>query len=392
MLERFQAGRLRQLLERFPAVGLVGPRQVGKTTLARSLVGDGGEAIYLDLERPSDAAKLGEPELYLTQARGRLVILDEVQRRPDLFPVLRSLIDDAPERAGQFLLLGSAAPDLIRDASESLAGRIRYLELTPLFLGEVPKTDVDTLWLRGGFPRSYLARAEDESSDWREGMIRTYLEQDLPQLGVRVPALQLHRFWTMLAHGHAQLWNASKLAGSLGLSAPTIRRYLDLLTDTFVTRQLAPYAANTKKRTIKSPKVYLRDSGLLHALLGLPTMEALLGSPVAGSSYEGFVIEQLVRRLPESWQFSFYRTGAGAELDLVLTPPGSRRPIALEIKRTLAPRLGRGGHEALDDVGAERAFILTPGNERYPLSPRAEVVPVNTLPDFAQELETSAAP
>ncbi len=392
MLGRLRERRLRESLARFPAVGLVGPRQVGKTTLARSLSGSWGPSTYLDLERPSDIAKLSDPELYLSRLASKLVIIDEVQRRPDLFPILRSLIDDAPDVMGRFLLLGSASPDLIRDSSESLAGRIRYVTLDPLCWSEVNDDQrelshsIDRLWIRGGFPSSYLAPTEEASADWREGLVATYLEQDLRDLGVRIPSTQLRRFWTMLAHNHGQTWNASKLATSLGVSAPTVRRHLDLLESTFMVRQLSPYFANVKKRLVKAPKIYLRDSGLLHVLLRLRDLEDVLAAPIAGASWEGFVIEELSRLLPET-PLHFYRTSGGAELDLVLLP---RRgpPIGCEIKRTLSPAVGRGMRSALDDLKADRAFVFYPGSERYPLQSGIEAIPVTQIPAVAQELAT----
>lgn len=331
MLARKLENIIWEALDRFPVVGLIGARQVGKTTLARALTDRlPGKSLYLDLERPSDLAKLADPEFFLEQHAGELVVLDEIQRRPEIFPVLRALVD-ADRRNGRFLVLGSASPDLLRQSSESLAGRIIYHELPPLRIGEVAASPDGwrTLWCRGGLPQSYLAPSDHVSLEWRQAFVTTYLERDLPVLGFRTPATTLRRFWQMLAHSNGQLWNASKIAGSLGVSAPAVRHYLDLLEDTFMVRQLQPYHANLKKRQTKSPKAYVRDSGLLHAILGLETMDAILGHPSAGSSFEGWVIEQVVSVLPASWHPFFYRTTAGAEIDLVLAGPDGSPAVAL---------------------------------------------------------------
>lgn len=366
-------------LAQFPVVGLVGPRQSGKTTLAKQIAKTHAKAcLYLDLEKPSDLAKLEDAELYFGRYADQLIILDEVQRRPDLFPLLRALVDTG-QKKGRFLLLGSAAPDLTRQASESLAGRIVYHELSSISLGEIKATsaNMQRLWLRGGFPLSYLAQQDRASFHWREAFIQTYLERDIPQLGLRVPATALRRFWTMLAHSHGQLWNGAKIAAGLGVSNPTVRHYLDILQDTFIVRQLLPYHANTKKRLVKSAKVYLRDSGVLHALLHLPEMEDLLGHPIVGASWEGWVIEQVLARMPNTWQASFYRTSAGAEIDLVLERANTR--IAIEIKHSLDPRPSKGFWLALADLGQARAYVIYPGKERYPLAPNVEVLPAAQL-------------
>ncbi len=367
-------------LRHFPVVALLGPRQVGKTTLARTVARKLGHAVYLDMERPSDAAKLTDPELYLEPLADRLVILDEVQRRPDLFPVLRSLVD-AKRTNGRFLLLGSASPDLSRQASESLAGRIVYHELTPFTMNEVAAGTRDTrtmLWNRGGFPGSFLASTNARSFAWREAFIDTHLQRDLPALGVRIPATALRRFWEMLAHYHGQLWNASKIAGSLGVSAPTAKHYLDTLEDTFMIRQLPPFAANLKKRLVKSPKIYLRDSGLLHALLRRGTHDDLLGHPVAGTSWEGWVIEQALAASGEHTSASFFRTAAGAEIDLVLDRPRGQR-IALEIKRSSAPKPSQGFWSGIADIKPTAAYVVYPGKERYALGKGVEALPVTML-------------
>lgn len=366
-------------LTRFPVVGLVGPRQAGKTTLAKQinkrLTRPG---IYLDLEKPSDLAKLSDAELYFSHHLDKLIILDEVQRRPEIFPLLRAIVDTSHKK-GRFLLLGSAAPELTRQASESLAGRINYHELSPFTLPEIKPTTyaIQRLWLRGGFPLSYLAKSEQDSFLWREAFIQTYLERDIPQLGLRVPASALRRFWMMVAHSHGQLWNGTKVAAGLGVSGPTVRHYLDILQDTFIVRELLPYHNNGKKRLIKSPKVYLRDSGVLHTLLNLSGVEDLLGHPVVGPSWEGWVIEQIISNLPKALQASFYRTNAGAEMDLVIE--GGPARICIEAKYSLSPQPTRGFWTALGDLEKARAFIIYPGKDRYPLAPNVEVLPVTEL-------------
>jgi len=389
MLDRVLQASVERSLRSFPVVGLVGARQVGKTTLARAVAeARTGHTVYLDLERPSDLSKLDEPELYLEAHARSLVIIDEVQRLPGLFPVLRALADAAP-RNGRFLLLGSASPDLMRQSAESLAGRICYHELATLSLDEVaggPAT-VTRLWQRGGYPKSYLAASEALSQQWREAYIQTHLERDLPALGMRLPAATLRRFWLMVAHSHGQLFNASKIAASLGVSSPTVAHYLDVLESTFMLRRLAPYSANLKKRLVKTPKVYLRDSGLLHSLLGIPTHGDLLAHPAAGSSFEGWVIEQVLMRLPAAWRASFYRTSAGAEIDLVLEPAGQQQRIAVEIKLGLAPRPSKGFHIALADLAPARGYIVYPGQERYQLASNVTALPMHEL---AAVLETPA--
>jgi uncharacterized protein len=369
-------------LRSFPAVALLGARQVGKTTLARLLARDlGQESIYLDLERPSDRARLSEPELFLARHVGKLVILDEAQRMPDLFPLLRSLIDEN-RRPGRFLLLGSAAPSLKRQSAESLAGRIRTHELSSFSIAEVgaTKPKIERLWLRGGFPESFLAESDARSFVWRDTFIRTWLERDIPALGIRTPTPTIHRFWQMLAHLHGQLWNGSSIAQSMGVSDPMVRRYLDILDDTFMIRQITPYHANLKKRLVKSPKVYFRDCGLLHALLGLESMDDLLGHPASGVSWEGWIVEQIVAALPAGWRAHFFRTSAGAEIDLVVTRTGRRRPLAFEIKRSLTPVLTRGFHSAMEDVKPEEAFVVYPGTDSYPMAKSVRTLPVGELP------------
>ena len=381
-IPRQMQSRLEQALQDFPAVALVGPRQCGKTTLVRATVGQWPQTVLLDLERPSDVRRLADPELFFRMHRSQrpatLFCLDEIQRVPDLFPVLRSVIDET-DRPGQFLLLGSASYALLRQTSETLAGRIVFLELTPLLAAEVavpPAVPLVPLWVRGGFPRSLLARSEATSYQWRESFIRTFLERDIPQLGITIPAATLRRLWGLLAHSHGQLLNSSQLGAALGVSHTTLRAYLELLTQTFMVRLLEPYHANVRKRLIKAPKVYLRDSGLLHALLELADGDAVLGHPILGASWEGFVLEQLVGMLPE-WHPHFYRTASGAEIDLVLSR--GRERIAVEAKASSAPVVSRGFYTAMADLGIETGWVVAPVDEPYPLRERVMVAPVRHL-------------
>jgi len=346
-----------------PAVALLGARQVGKSTLAEMVNEQFPDAMYLDMERPSDLNKLADPEAFFRQFKGRLICLDEIQRAPELFAVLRGVIDEYKSN-GQFLLLGSASRDLIKQSSESLAGRISYLEITPFTRFETPDIAFSQLWLRGGYPRSMLNADDEASFQWREDYIRTFLERDIPQLGFHIPANTLGRFWRMLAHSHGQLLNASKLADSMGVSGNTIRKYIDLLEQTFVVRGLQPWAGNTKKRLIKSPKVYIRDTGLLHVLLDIESMDQLFAHPVYGASFEGLVIENILSQLPR-WQASFYRTSSGAEFDLVLEKAGKR--VAIEIKASTTPKLGRGNWSALETLKPAHRFVVAPVDEAYPL-------------------------
>jgi hypothetical protein len=375
-------------LDQFPAVALLGPRQVGKTTLA-GRIAEGRESIYLDLEAAPDREKLSDPLLYLSAHEDKLVILDEVQRLPEIFQALRGLIDEGRRRgrkAGRFLLLGSASMDLLKQSGESLAGRIAYVELNPLDVLEVGAEDHDTLWTRGGFPDSFLAESDRASAVWRESFIRTYLERDIPQLGPRVPAETLRRFWTMLAHVQGGLMNAAQLARSLAVDGKTVTRYLDLLVDLLLVRRLPPYHKNVGKRLVKSPKIYIRDSGIVHALLGLEGHEDILGHPVAGGSWEGFVLENLLSAAPERVSASFYRTSAGAEIDLLLQVPGQvpgGELWAIEIKRGLTPKLGKGFHHAREDLKPARSFIVYSGNERYK---KAENVEAIGLRELSEEL------
>ncbi|OHB67089.1 MAG: ATPase [Planctomycetes bacterium RBG_13_60_9] len=381
MIERTLKNDVLVSLGQFPAVGIVGSRQVGKTTLAMMIARERpGRAVYLDMERPSDLAKLGDAELYLGSVVDSLVIIDEVQRKPDLFPVIRSLIDEH-RRPGRFLILGSASPALLRQSSESLGGRIVYHELKPFDVREVGTSPeaVDRLWNRGGYPESFLAESGTASLKWREAFIQTYLERDIPNLGLHIPAATLRRFWLMLAHCQGQLWNASKIAGSLGVDSKTVRRYLDVLDDTFMVRQLQPLHANLKKRLVKSPKVYLRDSGLLHALFGIQTREQLLGHPAAGVSWEGWCIEQVLAVMPSGTAACFYRTSAGAEIDLILQVPRGGSPIAIEVKFSLDPRPAKGFWSALDDLQPARSFVIYPGTESYPLANNVWALPATQV-------------
>jgi uncharacterized protein len=374
MIDRSWARRrLVAALERAPVVVLTGPRQAGKTTLARQVV-DVPAANVFDLEDPRDDARLGDPTLTLPRLDGTVVI-DEAQRRQDLFAVLRVLVDE-DRRNGRFLVLGSASPDLVGLASESLAGRVALVELGGLQLVDVGAGHLDDLWCRGGLPPSFTAASDELSADWREDYVRTFLERDLANLGVRIPSTTMRRFWTMVAHYHGQRWNGAELARSLAVSEPTVRRYLDALTDALVVRQLQPWHANVAKRQIRSPKVYVRDTGLLHRLLGLDELQAVLAHPKLGASWEGFVIEQLLVRLEraEAW---FWGTHAGAEIDLVTQASGEW--IGVEVKRTDAPRMTPSIRNAMEDLGLDRVVVAHAGTQRYLLADGVEAVGAATL-------------
>jgi predicted AAA+ superfamily ATPase len=358
MIKRNIQEAIERSLKKYPVVSMLGSRQVGKTTLANMIKDEiRKKVIYLDLELSSD--------------------LNEIQRMPSLFPLIRALVDKKRIQ-GQFLILGSASPELIRHSSESLAGRIIYHELTPFVLHEIGYEHILKLWLRGGYPVSYLSENDDDSFSWRESFIKTYLERDIPQFGIHIPAVQLRRFWTMLAHSHGQLWNASQIANSMGISAPTVRNYLDILGDTFIVRQLQSYYLNIKKRLRKSPKVYIRDSGLLHTLLRVGSIENLQGHPSVGKSWEGFVIEQILGIIPENCQAFFYRTGAGAEIDLLLVN-GKNEPIAIEIKYSASPTTSRGFWNAFNDLSCKKGFIVYPGKESYPLGKNVYTLPIKNI-------------
>ncbi|WP_299793072.1 ATP-binding protein [uncultured Marivita sp.] len=364
-------------LESQAALVLLGPRQVGKTTLALDIASE-RPSVYLDLEREADRQILTEPDLYLDEQAGKLVILDEVQQMPDLFRTLRGQIDQrrrAGFRTGQFLLLGSASNILLHQTAESLAGRVRYVEMPPLQPDEVGADQLNLLWLRGGFPDSFQAASDRASMDWRLDFLRTYLERDIPALGPRIPAATLRRFWTMLAHVQGGLLNAAALAEGLGVSGQTVGRYLDLLVDLMLVRRLQPWHENVGKRLVKSPKVYVRDSGIVHALLGIGTTEGLLGHPVVGGSWEGFCIEALLAAAPLGTEPFFYRTSAGAELDLVLRLP-SGDIWAVEIKRTTAPKVSRGFHTGAEDIGANRKLLVYAGEHEVPVAKDIRALPL----------------
>jgi predicted AAA+ superfamily ATPase len=378
MIPRLAISKVEEALSRQAAVALIGPRQVGKTTLARSLA-ETRPSLYLDLESRTDRDKLSDPELFLKDYENVLVILDEIHRVPELFQTLRGLIDRGRRkglRTGRFLVLGSASIDLLRQSGETLAGRIEYVALGPLNVLEVENTDktTDRLWLRGGFPDSYLAKNDTDSFHLRRNFIRTYLERDVPQFGPRIPAETLERLWMMLAHNQGTLLNASRLASGLSVSAPTITSYVGLFADLLLVRRLTPYHANIGKRLVKSPKTYVRDSGLLHALLGIADMNELAGHPVVGASWEGFVIESLLAAAPERAKAGFYRTAAGAEIDLVLELGGRHGLWAIEIKRSLTAKPERGFYHALEDITPSRSFIVYAGTERYPVGKGIEAI------------------
>ena len=380
MIERRLTPLLEEALAHAPAVALLGPRQVGKTTLARSL-GGLSNALYLDLESAADREKLSDPAYFLGQHKDRLVILDEIHRAPGLFPVLRGLIDEARRagrRSGMYLLLGSASMDLLQQAGESLAGRIAHLELRPIDAQEGDATPLEELWLRGGFPDSLLAADGRWSYRWRQDFIQTYLERDIPLFQPRMGGDPLRRFWTMLAHNQGGLHQAAPYGRNLGIDQRTASGYLDLLEDLLLVRRLPPWHANVGKRLVKTPKAYLRDSGLVHALLGIPDLDALLSHPVVGASWEGFVLENLIASAPELARPYFYRTNGGAEVDLVLAWPHGK-VWAIEIKRSLAPKVERGFHEAIADLHPERAFVVYPGTESYLLKEEIEVLGLRSL-------------
>ena len=390
MFIRRLLAQLTEELQHSPAVALLGPRQAGKTTLALEAA-KAIPSIYLDLESERDRAKLAQPELYLADHLDKLVILDEVHRTPHLFPVLRGLIDQARRsgrRAGNYLLLGSAALDLLQQSGETLAGRIAYLELGPLNLLEVGTELTDALWLRGGFPEGLTAPSDARSLRWRQNFIRTYLERDVPQFGPRIAADTLRRFWIMLAHNQSGLLNVAQLARNMGVDAKTAQSYIDLLCALLLVRRLPPWHANMGKRLVKSPKVYVRDSGLVHALLDIETKESLLSHMVLGASWEGFVIENLLSCAPASVQGYFYRTSGGAEVDLLLTWPNGKM-WAIEIKRSLSPKVERGFHAACSDLSPARKLVIYPGAESFPLGHDIQAIPLAAL---CQELALESHP
>ena len=360
-------------LHRRSVVALLGPRQCGKSTLARIIVREIPNTVFLDLELPSDRAKLREPEYFFSLHRENLICLDEIQRVPELFPIMRALVDQ-DRRAGRFFVLGSASRDLIRQTSETLAGRIAYLELTPFLLDEVGDLSLSRLWTRGGFPESYLADTDASSSEWRMDFMRTFLERDIPQLGFRYPSENLDRFWRMCAHNHGHMVNHSQLGNSLGVSHHTARGYMELLANTFMVRILRPLHVNLKKRLVKTPKVYLRDSGILHSLLSLDSMDAMLGHPMFGSLWEGFALEQIVPRLPSGTNVNFYRSATGDEIDLVIESGNDRFGIEFKVGRS--PQLSRGFHRACDDLDIKQAWVVAHVDTVYSYDRRISVCPL----------------
>ena len=383
MISRSLQNRIVKALATVPVIAILGPRQVGKTTLAREIENRflEKESFYLDLERNSSLVKLDEPEDYLAGFNNRLLIIDEVQRKTDLFTTLRSLIDERirnGERGGHFILLVSASRDLIQHSTETLAGRIQYLELCPFSIPEIYQSnprqfDTNSLWLRGGFPASFLAQDNDESWDWRTNFIASYVERDIPIMGPRVSSVRMRRIWSMLAHLNGQQVNLSNLGKSLEVDHKTIRSYIDLLSDFYMVRYLPPWSGNTKKRLVKSPKVYLRDSGVLHRLLNIPDFETLLGHPGVGASWEGFVVENIITNLPDTWQFSYYRSSAGAEIDLVMEGPGNSI-VAIEIKRSSSPRVSKEFHSACEDMKATRKLVIYSGTDRFSMRNNTEAI------------------
>jgi predicted AAA+ superfamily ATPase len=383
--KHIQAGLARQA-----AVGIIGPRQVGKTTLALEIANE-FNSLYLDLESRSDRDKLYDPELFLREYENSLVIFDEIHRFPELFQSLRSLIDQGRRKGkgtGRFLILGSASIDLLRQSSESLAGRIEYINLNPLDILEIPEREkgLNTLWLRGGFPDSFLAQSDSDSFAFRENFIQTYLERDVPQFGPRIPAETLERFWMMLAHNQGTILNASRLGAGLSVSAPTITKYIDLLVDLLLVRRLNPFHANIGKRLVKSPKIYIRDSGLTHALLGIETHNDLAGHPVVGASFEGFIIENILAVVPNRTKVSFYRTIAGGEIDLLLELPNNHGLWAIEIKRGLAARPTKGFYNAIEDLKPDKSFVVYSGGDRYPINAAVEAIGVYELASILEKL------
>jgi len=376
-------------LDRQAAVALIGPRQVGKTTLAHEISEERG-ALYLDLEDSEDRGKLSDAKLFLEQYEDRLVVLDEIHRAPELFQTLRGMIDKGRRRGhrtGRFLLLGSASMDLLRQSGESLAGRIEYVDMQPLDVTEIGTEAgaLNRLWIQGGFPDSFLARNEKDSFKVRKDFIRTYLERDVPQFGPRIPAETLERLWTMLAYSQGTMLNASRLASGLALTAPTVTKYIDLLVDLLLVRRLRPLHVNIGKRLVKAPKVYVRDSGLLHALLGISDYNTLAGHPVVGTSWEGFVIENLLSVIPFRTMASFYRTAAGAEIDLVLEFSGLTEKWAIEIKRGLSVNPKKGFYNAVEDIQPDKTFVVHAREERYPFAEGVEAIGVAEMAQILME-------
>jgi predicted AAA+ superfamily ATPase len=387
MIKRSITDRLNKNLTRISAVVLLGARQVGKTTLAKTIAED-RKSLYLDLEDPGDLLKLEDPKSFLSAQRGKLVILDEIQRAPEIFTVLRGIIDNNRQAGfdtGQFLLLGSASVDLLRQTSESLAGRLSYVDMTGLNSLEVGDTQKNTqnLWVRGGFPESYLAGDDEAAMDWLEDLIRTYLERDIPQMGFNIPAGRLRRLWTMLAHLQGETVNDSALARNLEVDGKTVRHYIDILTGLLLVRRIQPWHANVKKRLVKSPRYYLRDSGVLHRLLGISNHDALLSNPVLGKSWEGFVMENIHSVLPHLAETYFYRTAAGAEVDLVIKMPDAE-VWAAEIKHGVAPKLGKHFNQTCEDIGASRKYVIYGGDDEFTIGNDVRMI---SLPKLMQVLQ-----
>jgi predicted AAA+ superfamily ATPase len=384
MIKRSLQNSVEKSLESFPVVGILGSRQVGKTTLSKEIALRIPNAVYLDMEYPPDYNKLNEAVIFFESHRSELIIIDEIQRRPELFQILRAVVD-RDRMPCRFLILGSASPNLIKQASETLAGRIIYHVLPTLNITELRDFDnpITKLWLQGGFPLGFLSD-EDISFRWRQAFISTYLERDIPQLGIKIASNQLRNFWIMLAHNHGQIWNASQIGGSLGISYHTANYYLNLLSDLFLVRILQPFRTNIKKRLIKSPKVYLRDSGILHALLNIKYFDELSGHPVIGHSFEGFVIEQIAQLLPAGKAVNYYRTSNGSEVDLVITS-ANKPEMMVEIKYSLTPRIGKGFINAIDDFGLENGYVIYPGGNLFRQIVNI-LAGVNHVPEFKSKI------
>lgn len=373
--------RLAASIKRSPVTALLGPRQCGKTTLARAFA-DGKKATYFDLESRPDIQRLQNPELMLGSLNG-LIVLDEIQVMPELFNVLRVLVD-RPENKAMFLVLGSASPDIIKGVSETLAGRVEFIELSGFDLVETTTADKNRLWLRGGFPRSFLSSSDEDSMAWREGFIRTFLERDIPQLGISIPSTAMRRFWTMLSHYHGQYWNSSELARSMGMSDKTVRSYLDILTGAYMIRQLQPWHENIGKRQVKAPKIYFRDSGLLHTLLGLPDLLSLHGHPKVGASWEGFAIEQALQTVRPSEAY-FWATHNGAEIDLFFISRGRR--YGIEAKFNEAPQITRSMENSFDTLGLTHLWIVYPGVKSYDFHKKISVCPIDSIPEIIKRIK-----
>lgn len=385
-INRYIEKKLKEYFDIFPVVALLGPRQCGKSTLAKHIIGKNPDFIYLDLEKPSDLRKLDDPELFFQANLTKKVCIDEIQLRPDVFPVLRGIIDENREN-GRILILGSASKDLLKQSSETLAGRIGYLELTPFIQTELlkhSKFEYNLLWLKGGFPDSYLQTSMKRSVIWRQNFVKTFIERDIPQLGLNIPALTARRFLTLCAHNQGQILNRSKLGASLGVSYHTIQNYLDFLEQTFILRVLPSFSLNTKKRVIKSPKVYIRDSGILHSLLDIEDFNYLLGHPVFGASWEGFAIENILTILSD-WEAFFYRTSSGNEIDLILKK--GIRMIAVEFKATTAPSLSKGFYMAIDELEIKEVFVIAIVKESYPIK---KGIMITNLEQFIKKMRSES--